>query len=499
MVAVPALGTAAEAVTRTFNVAPRTGLVDLQRVTVAGRGFSPNVQIATVECRPGAVGQSDCDLGTLVYGNSDSKGSFSFQRYVRRLITVGGKQIDCAGKAGCILGAANIGNLKQTGGKTIFFNPKIPPKVQKVAVSPNTGLVDHQLVTVSGSGFVPSTNVSLQECLAAGSSPGICDYATQRLVKTNGKGGFTAQNFVLERRQVTYGPKGQKRLDCAESPKRCVVVARPGTFYSANPPMASLTFDPHTPPVNATAQLSPASGLVDLQSITVTGAGFTPGYAVTIEECVVAKTQNQSCDYSTVRTITADLHGAFTASYWVRRKISTYSGTSLVTTDCGARSGACTLTLFGSPSQPSPSVPLDFDAAVPAVPATVSAAPDTGLVNDQRVSVTIGGFTPDHPVELIECTADAVDEADLSYCDYGTAIVTTPGGPTGQASFVVRSTIGSNEGPEDCTTAPGACVLVAVGTGGVGGGYSTPAAVPHKVVPLGSLPNTASTDLAFAT
>jgi hypothetical protein len=127
----------------------------------------------------------------------------------------------------------------------------------------------------------------------------------------------------------------------------------------------------------------------------------------------------------------------------------------------------------------------------------VSASPDTGLADNQRVAVTLGGFTPDHPVQLVECTEEAVTEADLSYCDSATAIVTTPGAPTAQASFVVRAVVRASNGLEDCKSAPGACVLVAVGLSQYYGGYAVARAVPLKV-PLGSLPNTAATDLAFS-
>ena len=37
------------------TVSPSTGLVDLQKVTVTGTGFTANAQIATVQCRPGAI------------------------------------------------------------------------------------------------------------------------------------------------------------------------------------------------------------------------------------------------------------------------------------------------------------------------------------------------------------------------------------------------------------------------------------------------------------
>jgi len=477
------------------NVAPRTGLVDLQHVTVAGKGFSPNAQVGTVECRPGALGESDCDLGTLVYHRVDANGAFSFQRYVRRIITVGGKSIDCAKPAGCILGAGNVANLKQAGGKTIHFDPNVPPKVTKIVASPNTGLVDHQLITVSGSGFAPGSSVYLSECLASLTGP--CDYGTQRYVRVGRRGTFTAKNFVLERRQVTYNRTGTKRVDCADAPKKCVVVARPSGFGSAKPPTAPLVFDPHKPLAVETAHLSPSSQLTDLESVTVTGGGFTPGYTVNIIECEAsAKSAPGLCDYSTAHPVTAGFHGEFTTSYFVRREIAVYDATGPAAFDCGGSSGACLLVFQGSPAQPNKQVPLDFDPSVPAVPPSITASPDTGLADNQRVSITIGGFTPDHPVQITECTKEAVTRSDFSYCDYATSIVTTPGGPSGTASFVVRSVVRAADGLEDCKSAPGACVLVAVGFSQFYGGYAA-SAVPRKA-PLSSLPNTASTDLTFS-
>ena len=229
----------------------------------------------------------------------------------------------------------------------------------------------------------------------------------------------------------------------------------------------------------------------------MTGGGFTPGYTVNIIECEArAKSAPGPCDYSTAHPVTAGFHGEFTTSYFVRRKISVYNSTGPAVVDCGASSGTCLLLFQGSPAQPNKTVPLDFDPSVPAVPASITASPDTGLADNQRVSITIGGFTPDHPVQITECTEDAVSEADLSYCDYATSIVTTPGGPSGTASFVVRSVVRAANGLENCKSGPGACVLVAVGLSQYYGGYAA-SAVPLKT-PIGSLPNTAATDLTFS-
>ena len=199
-------------------------------MTVTGSGFSANVQIGTVECRPGATGEADCDLGTLVYVQSDQHGAFTLSRYVRRLISVGGRTIDCGAVKGCIVGAGNVSNLKQANGQTIFFNPKIPPKVATITVSPNTKLADHQLVTVTGKGFAPSTSVYLSQCIThpvSGVGPiagQFCDYSTQRSASVETDGTFTATNFALERHQVIFTKKNtQTFLDCAVKPDTCEI------------------------------------------------------------------------------------------------------------------------------------------------------------------------------------------------------------------------------------------------------------------------------------
>jgi len=479
------------------KVSPSTGLVDLQKVTVTGSGFSANVQIGTVECRPGATGEADCDLGTLVYTQSDQHGTFTLSRYVRRLFSVGGKTIDCGTVKGCILGAGNVSDLKQASGQTIFFNPKIPPKVATITVSPNTKLADHQLVTVSGKGFAPSTSVFLSQCIThprSATGPA-CDYATQRSATVETDGTFTASNFVLERHQVFFTKKNtQTFLDCATKPDTCEIQASASGLGSSTPVNAPLTFGLYIKPAVAAVQLSPSSPLDDLEAVTLTGTGFTPGVGVNVQECAAGTTKVPDCDYTTSRTVTAGFTGAFTLTYTVRRDITSVSSTPATSIDCATN--ACELTIQGSPSQPTTDLPLTFDPNVPAVAPTITANPNTGLTDNQNIAVSLTGFTPDQPVQIIECSSDAITEANLGYCDYTTSQTITPtASTTTQTSFVVRAVLGGQSGLIDCTTQPGACVLVATENGGyyviVGGG--------GIAVPVPGLPNIASTPLTFMT
>jgi len=106
---------------------------------------------------------------------------------------------------------------------------------------------------------------------------------------------------------------------------------------------------------------------------------------------------------------------------------------------------------------------LSFDPNIAPIPPTITADPNTGLTDNQNVVVSLQGFPPDRPVQIIECSADALTEGiNFSYCDYTTAETVTPTGPQlVQTAFVVGAARAGQGGLEDCTTQPGACVLIA--------------------------------------
>src|SRR5438876_982840 len=84
-----------------------------------------------------------------------------------------------------------------------------------VTVTPETNLTDHQLVTVSGSGYAPGSSVYISQCFAhpTASFYEVCDYATSRYETVSTNGTFTAANMALERRQIIYGFFGRQVVD----------------------------------------------------------------------------------------------------------------------------------------------------------------------------------------------------------------------------------------------------------------------------------------------
>src|SRR4051812_22398081 len=153
------------------TVDPATNLADGQPVTVSGTGFAPNAGVGTAQCsRASTTSRStaDCDLSTSRTGNADSQGNASFTLRVKRTITTSQETVDCASAAdACLVAMADLSDLTVSSGMVITFDPNAPPlPPPNVDVSPDSGLVDHQQVAVTASGFIPGEFVQIAQCAA---------------------------------------------------------------------------------------------------------------------------------------------------------------------------------------------------------------------------------------------------------------------------------------------------------------------------------------------
>ena len=115
----------------TIAVTPSTDLVDRQTVTVTGEGFGPSTSFGAAQCDPSVgpnAGTDVCDLSTATITTTDSSGHVQLTMDVRRIITVQGRDVDCALEP-CTVGAATL-----SGGTTpieaasapISFDPNVP-------------------------------------------------------------------------------------------------------------------------------------------------------------------------------------------------------------------------------------------------------------------------------------------------------------------------------------------------------------------------------------
>jgi hypothetical protein len=465
----------------TLTVLPHTHLVDLQQVTLVGEKFTPNVSIATLQCKTDAVDQSGCDLSTLIYSSSDATGAFNFKRAVRRLMNINGSTIDCA-LSPCAMAAANLGNTAEHAGEVISFNPNVPPVTPAVFANPSKQLIDHQLVRVTGQGFMPGTQATVSECPS--DSEYFCGYGISRsaTVGTNGK--FSMANFAVQRILNVYGPSGPETVDCASSPGACDIATISGAF-SGQPVTAPLSFNPAVPPAVAGLSVSPSTGLGDLQQVTVIGTGFLPGSSVELQECG-SSVQNPACDYTDAQSATPGFHGEFRVTFVVRRDVPLTLGIGnggSASFDCAVQVGACSIQAFGI-STNAVSVPLTFDKHKPPVVPTVNANPSTGLKDNQLINVRLRGFPPREEIEIVECNRKAISDANLGECDFSTtAFASTPaGGGNPSTQIAVHRSIGGSAGLIDCSAHSGNCVLAAYAYGFYGGYGGIPVGVGGAVV-----------------
>lgn len=89
---------------------PSTDLVDGQRITVSGGGYSANATIGVVQCVAGADSIDDCDSRTAHTLSTDAGGHFSTTMDVQRVHNDGHDvDVDCAEEPGrCVVASVYV-------------------------------------------------------------------------------------------------------------------------------------------------------------------------------------------------------------------------------------------------------------------------------------------------------------------------------------------------------------------------------------------------------
>ena len=135
--------------------------------------------------------------------------------------------------------------------------------------------------------------------------------------------------------------------------------------------------------------VTPNSGLLDAQQVSVSASGFTANTQIAIIECTSGATSQNDCDLSTLNYTNADGLGNVSASYNVFRQI--FPANDPAGLDCATAS--CVLAVANISNQTeAASTPIAFDPTVPLPPQlTVTATIDRGGSFDHAGNVTITG------------------------------------------------------------------------------------------------------------
>jgi hypothetical protein len=168
----------------------------------------------------------------------------------------------------------------------------------EVEVAPQTGLVDRSPVFVTSSAFAPDTIVGVAVCLREADTErrGVdaCDEAQGERFATDANGEFAAAIEVP--RVITVDGRA---YDCAESPRRCLVVAADANDYDRSGGQ-TISFQPDLPPVELVSAgprpqsdrlpilAQPPGPVAPGTELTVTATGFRPDEPVIVAWCTEA-------------------------------------------------------------------------------------------------------------------------------------------------------------------------------------------------------------------
>jgi hypothetical protein len=346
-------------------VTPSTLLLDQQIVTVDGAGYPAGATVYVLQCLTGQ-GLPGCDQTVLATVSADVNGAFSTSAKVTRLLKVGGTTTDCAVAGACVLGAGLPPDGATYAAAAIQFDPDQPlPPEPSISAAPDTGLVDRQLVTVTGTAFV-SEQAAVFQCIAGATDPGGCSTLAAVLVAVDQSGGFQAEIRV---RRLLSVPSGE--VDCAV-PDACVLAAAPvpGIFVLYTTP---IVFDPAGPmPTPPAAAVEPSTGLVDGQQVVVTASGFDPTSELGIVQCVRGgPPDGAGCDIGQLVRVLSDGQGGARSTFAVRAALSTELGP----VDCTTGPGACVLVVVSLRDlATNVQVPISFGSP-PAAETAVETAP----------------------------------------------------------------------------------------------------------------------------
>ena len=171
-----------------------------------------------------------------------------------RVLYLGPDITDCAQPDACVVQAFSLNEGYVAAEAAIQFDPAVPlPPPPSITIDPATGVVDGQLITVTGENFPRRNSTNVLQCRTGAVGLQGCDFTTIGYALVNPDGTFT---FAL--RVKRYIDVDSGRVDCAVV-GACMIGAGslPHGNPSTNTPILFTTNPPSTPPAKP-VEVAPA-------------------------------------------------------------------------------------------------------------------------------------------------------------------------------------------------------------------------------------------------
>lgn len=332
--------------------------------------------------------------------------------------------------------------------------PSAAEASRAITVTPDTDLVDGQEVTVAGTGFTDVSFVGIVQC-AKGLGLDGCDLSTAAPSFDFVGGAFSETYYVSAVIDTDAGS-----IDCRTYVDGCRIMVNQ-RFDLTGSARADIAFDPAGPlePPPSVA-VDPSTDLVDRQVVHVTASGFRADESVVLGQCPVGTTDPTEGCGGQVGFATADANGEVSADLVVRASFRAYLGTGSTETDC--RVTACEVAVAASDDYDRfGAAPVTFDPDAPLRPdMDVEVTPHTDLVDGQVVQLHGVGYTPDGPVDVVECSISSDLDGGGCELDRAQHLTADTDGEV-DTTYAVNDLLDTESGPVDCRRS-NQCILVAV-------------------------------------
>jgi hypothetical protein len=216
-----------------ITATPDADLVDGQLVRVEGDGFAPSSIFEIFECAGDSVDETRCDPRNAFEFDSDATGHIVFDFHVDARIYLGpagATEYDCRTEpAGCRIGVGLMLEHENSAFAALGFDPSAPllPPVS-ATVSPSTGLVDGQMVTVTGDHLSDIEEGWVIQCRTGG-APRACDL--DRAVRLVPEGGNLTTAYAVH---ATFTSPLGDHVDCEAAANACSMVVSWGFAFVAD-------------------------------------------------------------------------------------------------------------------------------------------------------------------------------------------------------------------------------------------------------------------------
>lgn len=170
-------------------------------------------------------------------------------------------------------------------------------------VTPSAGLANNGSVMITGTGFAPSTSFDAVECIAGATSLVGCNTANLVPITSGVSGTLPATKF-----SVSTGPIGDGTCGTSAINDTCAI----DIVTTSYQPVLLVSFTTITFGTAQSITVSPATGLTNGTTVTVSGSGFTAGDSLYILECPKNTVSLADCDTDDAVTMTVGPTGALT-------------------------------------------------------------------------------------------------------------------------------------------------------------------------------------------